>query len=428
MLKELVQTASPITDAQLDHAVCMALANEDVEGQRVLFIVPDSTRSMPMHAMVRALCHATENASTCDFLIALGTHPAMSNDAIDAWLGLSDEARQSWFRGQVFNHEWQNKDALREIGTISGSKMSELSDGLLNDPANVAINKRVFDYDLVCIVGPVFPHEVVGFSGGNKYLFPGVSGPEILHQFHWLGALITNPVINGAKTTAVRAVINAAADMVNVEKCAFCLNVNEGDCNGIFYGSPEDAWSAAADMAAETHIRYLDKPFKTILALCPTRYDDLWVAGKCMYKLENAVADGGELIIYAPHVTEISVTHGELLRRIGYHTRDYFLAQMDQFTDVPGGIIAHSTHVRGIGTYEDGVEHCRIDVTLATSIPEAESRAINLGYRDHNSIDPDEWHSREDEGILVVDHAGEVLYQLRSGNPAPGPVVDKQGA
>jgi nickel-dependent lactate racemase len=427
MLKELIQTASPISDVQLDEVVCAALAGEDIVDRRVLFIVPDSTRSMPMHAMTRALCHATEQASTCDFLIALGTHPAMSPDAIDAWLGVSDDARQSWFRGEVFNHEWQNKEALVEIGSLSESEIADLSEGLLNESVSVAINKRVFDYDLVCVVGPVFPHEVVGFSGGNKYFFPGVAGPEILHLFHWLGALITNPVINGAKTTAVRAVINASADMVNVEKRAFCLNVNEGDCNGIFYGSPEEAWSAAADMAAKTHIRYLDKPYKTVLALCPTRYDDLWVAGKCMYKLENAVADGGELIIYAPHVSEISVTHGEILRRIGYHTRDYFLAQMDKFDDVPGGIIAHSTHVRGIGTYEDGVEKCRVDVTLATSIPEAESRAINLGYRDYKSIDADEWRDREDEGILVVDHAGEVLYQLRSGNPAPGPVAAPTG-
>ena len=422
MIKELVQPETPITTGQLDHTVCAALASEEIAGRRVLFIVPDATRSMPMHAMVQALCHATESAATCDFLIALGTHPAMSDAAIDSWLGLSDDARNSWFRGQVFNHNWQDKSALREIGTLSGSKIAELSDGMLNEPVNVAINRRVFDYDLVCIVGPVFPHEVVGFSGGNKYFFPGVAGPEILHLFHWLGALITNPVINGAKHTAVRAVINASADLVDIEKRAFCLNVNEGVCNGIFYGAPEDAWSAAADMAAKTHIKYIDQPYKRILALCPKRYDDLWVAGKCMYKLENAVADGGELVIYAPHVTEVSVTHGELLHRIGYHTRDYFLAQMDRFADVPGGIIAHSTHVRGIGTYENGVEHCRVDVTLATGIPEEVCEAINLGYRDHKGINPTAWRDREDEGILVVDHAGEVLYQLRSGNPAPGPV------
>jgi len=142
-------------------------------------------------------------------------------------------------------------------------------------------------------------------------------------------------------------------------------------------------------------------------------YDELWVGGKCMYKLEPVVADGGELIIYAPHIHEISLTHGHLIRQIGYHCRDYFLKQWDRFKDVPWGSIAHSTHVRGIGTYENGVEHCRVQVTLATGIPEEICREINLGYRDPASINPDDYANREDEGVLLVPKAGEMLYHLK---------------
>ena len=57
----------------------------------------------------------------------------------------------------------------------------------------------------------MFPHEVVGFSGGNKYLFPGIAGPEIINFTHWLGALITNYDVIGAGYTPVRAVIDRAA-------------------------------------------------------------------------------------------------------------------------------------------------------------------------------------------------------------------------
>ncbi len=141
-------------------------------------------------------------------------------------------------------------------------------------------------------------------------------------------------------------------------------------------------------------------------------YDDVWVGGKCMYKLEPVVADGGELIIYAPHIREISATHGALIRRIGYHTRDYFLEQWDRFKNEPWGILAHSTHVRGIGTYEGGVERPRIRVTLATQIPEDVCRAVNLGYRDPSSIRVADYQGREEEGILYVARAGEMLYRL----------------
>jgi len=147
--------------------------------------------------------------------------------------------------------------------------------------------------------------------------------------------------------------------------------------------------------------------------MAPPMYDEIWVAGKCMYKLEPVVADDGELIIYGKHIREISVTHGKLIAEVGYHVRDYFLKQMDKFSHVPGGILAHSTHVRGAGTFENGIEKPRVQVTLATSIPEVTCRAINLGYRDPDSINPDDWRDREAEGLLLVPNAGEVLYRIK---------------
>ncbi len=415
MIKQLVREETHLTADELQAFVAETLADAPLDGKRVLFVIPDQTRSMPMPAMFRALVKALRGrASKIDFIIALGTHPPMTENMINTLLGLTPEERAEDYGDiEIFNHEWENLGALTHIGTITEDEIEEISGGLLRQSVRVQINRRVLDYDHVCVVGPVFPHEVVGFSGGNKYFFPGVAGAEILNLFHWLGALITNPVINGAKYTPVRKVVDRAAAFIPVQKRAFCLNVMGKQTHGIFYGAPEDAWSAAADLSSRTHIIYKDRPYKSILAMAPPMYDELWVAGKCMYKLEPVVADGGELIIYAPHLHEVSVTHGEYIRRIGYHTRDYFLAQMEKFTDIPGGILAHSTHVRGGGTYEKGVERCRVQVTLATGIPEEECRAINLGYRDPATINPDEWRGREDEGLLLVPNAGEVLYKLK---------------
>ncbi|MCC6796317.1 MAG: DUF2088 domain-containing protein [Candidatus Hydrogenedentes bacterium] len=413
MLK-LVHEEAPLTPEQLSEFVQRAFEGEQVDGKRVLFIIPDSTRSMPMPAMFRALFDTLRvRVAKMDYLIALGTHPPMPDDATNKMLGITGQERNGVYRDVgVFNHDWKNPAMLARIGDLSADQLAEISGGRLRETVPVTINKRVLDYDFVCIVGPVFPHEVVGFSGGNKYFFPGIAGEELLNVFHWLGALITNPIINGAKYTPVRAVVDAAASLIRTEKRCFCLNVMGKDCKAIYYGAPEEAWSAAADLSAKTHIVYKEKPFKSVLAMAPEMYDEIWVAGKCMYKLEPVVADGGELIIYGPHIEEVSVTHGDLIKRIGYHTRDYFLAQMDKFADIPGGILAHSTHVRGIGAYEDGVEKCRVQVTLATSIPEEECRAINLGYRDWRSIEPEKWRNREDEGYLLVERAGEVLYKL----------------
>jgi nickel-dependent lactate racemase len=284
----------------------------------------------------------------------------------------------------------------------------------------ITINKIVFDYDLLLIVGPVFPHEVVGFSGGNKYLFPGIAGQQIIDFFHWLGAVITNPVIIGNKWTPVRKVVDRAAAMVSVPRAAFCMVAEGEGLAGMYFGTPEEAWSCAADLSSQLHITYRDHPYHTVLSRAPRMYDDIWTAGKCMYKLEPVVADGGSLIVYAPHVTEISATHGHIIEEIGYHTRDYFLKQWDRFKQYPWGVIAHSTHVKGIGTYEGGTEKPRVNVILATQIPPEMCAKVNLGYLDPNSIQPEDYAGREDEGILYVPKAGEMLYRLENAPPELG--------
>src|ERR1700722_11321406 len=396
--------------------VCPA---KDYRGKRVLLIVPDGTRTAPIGLLFKKL-HAQIGSVTSafDVLIALGTHPPMSEPAICERLEISSGERSTQYANvSVFNHQWDNPDSLQEIGVIPEQEIAQLSNGLFSTPVEVKINRRLFDYDQVIIVGPVFPHEVVGFSGGNKYLFPGVSGPEVLNFFHWLGAVITNPMIIGHKWTPVRRVVDRAAGMVQISKLCFCLVVDHGELAGLFAGAPETAWSEASELSSRCHITYKDKPFHTILSCAPPMYDELWVAGKCMYKLEPVLADGGELIIYAPHLKEISVTHGKLIEEIGYHCRDYFLKQWAKFKDLPWGILAHSTHVRGIGTYENGVEKCRAKVTLATRIPQETCRRINFGYRDPDTIRMEDFMDREDEGILCVPKAGEMLFQLKTRAP-----------
>jgi nickel-dependent lactate racemase len=316
---------------------------------------------------------------------------------------------------RFFNHDHLHAAELTELGVISAAEIETLSNGFFHEDVRVAVNKRILDYDFILMVTPVVPHETVGFSGGNKYFFPGIGGLDIIETFHWLGALITNPEVNGVKDTPTRRVIEKAASFVPIPRLCMAFTVNDhDDLNCLFIGDPHEAWSQAADYSARQHVRYMERPYKQILGIAPEIYEDIWVAGKVMYKLEPIVADGGELIIYAPHLRKISFTHDEAIRRVGYHVRDYFVKQWDRFAGESKLILAHSTNVRGGGSFENGVESPRIAVTLATGIPEAVCREINLGYRDFRKIDPDAWRSRQNEDLLVVENAGQLLYRLKS--------------
>lgn len=419
---------SVVGEAQVRDIVARHCPADRYQNKSVLLIIPDGTRTAPVGLLFRALFDQLgDTTRRFDILVALGTHQPMSEIDLCRRLEISREERASTFRKVAFyNHEWDNPSALQRVGTLEAAEISELTTGRFTMDVPVEVNRLLYAYDQIIIVGPVFPHEVVGFSGGNKYLFPGVSGPEILNFFHWLGAVVSNPKIIGHAWTPVRKVVDRAAALVKVDKLCFAMVVHPASRKeqagvaegprlaGLFAGTPESAWEAASRLSAQLHIVRKARPFHTIISCAPRMYDELWTAGKCMYKLEPVLADDGELVIYAPHLEEICVTHGHHIRAVGYHCRDYFLKQWDRFQHYPWGVLAHSTHVRGIGCYENGVERCRARVTLATRIPPEVCREINLGYRDPQKVELPEYAQREDEGVLVVPHAGEMLFRLET--------------
>jgi nickel-dependent lactate racemase len=409
-----------LTKAEVRGIVAQAFARHDMADKRVLVIIPDNTRTAPIplffhlfHELLRG------QVAALDYLVALGTHQPMSEDALNRLVGLTAEERRTAYAGiNIFNHRWDLPDILATLGTIPAGEIGQLSNGLLAQDVPITLNRLILEYDQLVVCGPVFPHEVVGFSGGNKYFFPGISGPDVINLTHWLGALLTSYEIIGSEYTPVRAVIDRAAAFIPVPKLCFSMVVGVGGhghtrLQGLYIGSPEEAWEAAASLSAQVHILYVDRPFRRVLSVMPELYDDLWTAAKGMYKLEPVIADGGEVIIYAPHITEISYTHGHVIDEIGYHVRDYFVKQWERFERYPWGVLAHSTHLRGTGTFEDGVERPRIQVTLATGIPRERCEQVNLGYLDPATVDVSEWQGREDEGILVVPQAGEMLYRIR---------------
>jgi nickel-dependent lactate racemase len=403
--------------ADVERFVRSSLDGDDYTGKKVCVLVPDATRSCPLPALLDSV-HAALHGRVAEltFMVALGTHPAMSEERLAALLGYPPGHSERRYPGvTVRNHEWWDPAMLTSVGVIPGEELTELSGGRLSEPVEVRLNRAVVDSDVTLVVGPVFPHEVVGFSGGNKYLFPGVAGQEVIDVSHWLGALITSAEIIGTRgITPVRALINRAAAKVPSELRCFSLVVESGttDLHAIAYGGTEDAWAAAADITAQVDVEYLDAPVKRVLSLVSRRYDEIWTAAKGMYKVERVVADGGQVVLYAPHVTEVSRTHGETIHAVGYHCRDYFVKQWDRYKDLPWGVLAHSTHLRGAGTYDatEG-ERCRIEVTLATGIDADTTRGLALSYLDPASIDIDEWE--RDPETLVVHDAGEILYRLR---------------
>ncbi len=386
-----------------------------LDGASGCVLVPDGTRACPLPLLTGAIHEALAGrVSRLTVLVALGTHAPMSEPDLAAHLGFEPGRLRARYPGlTVLNHAWWEDASLVRLGTLPADLVAGLSGGLLREPVPVRVNRAVTEHDVTLIAGPVLPHEVAGFSGGNKYFFPGVSGREFIDASHWLGALITSAGIIGTTgTTPVRALIDEAAALVPGKHLALCLvTADDGGLHAMSFGEPRGAWAAAARVSARAHIRYLDAPVRRVLSVIPARYPDLWTGAKGFYKVEPVVADGGQVVLYAPHIRQVAATHPEI-ERIGYHCRDYFLHDWDRFRHLHWSDLAHSTHLRGAGSCDEVQgERGRVTVTLATGISEKVTRAVNLDYLDPAGIDLTRWAA--DQDTLVVPDAGERLYRLR---------------
>jgi nickel-dependent lactate racemase len=410
-------TDHSLTNAQIIEAIQAGLTST-LDGQRVLVLIPDHTRSLPLPFLFRTLVESLRKTNQLDFMVALGTHPPLSEEYLNKLVAITPEERATIFKHiGLLNHTWNDPSALVTIGIMQEDEIKEIAGASWHESlpkqVNIQINKAVLDYDHILILGPTFPHEVVGFSGGAKYLFPGISGAEMINATHWLGALagVVNTI--GIKDTPVRTMIHAATQRLSTPVTLIALIVEGHELSGMFIGDLFSMWSEAADLSAQRHIRWCETPYRSDLSFAPPMYDELWTCAKAMYKVEPAVAVGGEVIIYAPHLEVVSHVHGKYIYEVGYHILPYFLENWERFKDIPLGVLAHSTHLRGSGIMENGIEKPNVKVTLASQLSAQDCARLNLGYLDPANINMERWKNREEEGTLFVPRAGEILYRAR---------------
>lgn len=419
MVHSLEDEGRSLSEDAIEGLLRRTLRSGDLKSQRVLAVIPDATRTAPIPVFFRLLAQILSgHVKKLDFIVALGTHSKMTEAALLRLVGVSARERAAKY-GHIglFNHHWDDPDALITLGTIDADELHMLSGGLVRQPLPITINRMILDYDVLLVCGPVYPHEVVGFSGGNKYFFPGISGAQIINITHWVGALLTSYAIIGTLETPVRAIIDRAACAIPRLRLCAAMIVHNGGLAGLHVGSPEDAWARAARQSAGLHITWVDQPYDRALAVIPPMYDDLWTGAKGMYKLEPVMADGSELVLFAPHITELSYVHGKTLDQIGYHGSAYFQQQWDKYRDYPWAVLAHASHVRGATTITEGVETPRITLTLASQVPRERCERLGLNWRDYTSIDVGTWKDRVREGILFVPNAGEQLFKLKKDAP-----------
>jgi nickel-dependent lactate racemase len=417
-LPSVVGEGSP--ESELSPATLAAIVRQALmvvePDERVLAIIPDKTRDDNTDLLfpVATKLLSERRVKSFDALVAQGTHPPMTAGQKLSKIGLDE------FSGTLFDHRWDRPEDLISLGELSSDQVAKLTGGLIADAVPVSLNKLLAPgiYDTVLIFGATVPHEVAGFAGGAKYFFPGVAGPELTHMTHWLGALAEIENIIGNVETPTRRLIEAAADLVSARIISLNTVVSRNDegrlvTYALFAGEVREAFRRAAEVSRQVHIRYTGRKYHRVVAVLDPHYDEMWVGGKASYKLGAIIEPGGELIIYAPHLTRISETHGALIEKYGY-------APLESVRDMLGVspelrenlcIAAHLAHVSYAGREdEQGKIVPRYNITMATGIDEETCKRVRLGYMDHRELS---WATlRNDPETLIVENAGRDLYKV----------------
>jgi len=385
-------------------------------GARVLAIIPDKTRDDNTDVLFpfAAEILSARQVAQFDALVAQGTHVPMTDDEKRTKIG----GNSAPGLGEIYDHQWNVPEQLATIGELSAARVTELTGGLLTDAVSINLNRRLGPgvYDTIIIFSSTVPHEVAGFAGGAKYLFPGVAGPDLTHATHWLGALASIENVIGRIETPTRHMIEAAADFVAAQ--IITLNsvvTREADnrlrTHALFAGDFRESFRRAAAVSQQVHIKYTGRKYKRVVALLDEHYDELWVGGKASYKLGGIIEEGGELIIYAPHLRSISETHGRLIEKYGYAPLDRVREMVALSTELQNNlaVAAHLAHVSYAGKRdEQGRVVPRYKITMASALDEETCRRVHLGFMDQGKFRREDYENESD--TLVVERAGRDLY------------------
>jgi nickel-dependent lactate racemase len=391
-----------------------------VPNSSVLAIVADKTRddNTPLLFSFVGEILARKNVSKFDALIASGTHSPMSEREKLSKIGVKSLSEIPNLQN-IFDHDWSNSDKLTNIGELSAEQVFQITRGLFDKPISLTVNRLLAagNYDAILIFGATMPHEVAGFAGGAKYFFPGVAGAELTHATHWLAALATIEKIIGRIETPTRHLIEAAADFVSAEVISFTSAVsrtieNRLRTHALFAGDFRLALRRAAEVSRQIHIKYTGRKYRRVVALLDEHYEELWLGGKASYRLGGVIEEGGELIIYAPHLRCISETHGAFIEKFGGY------APLETVKDLVAGsgelqqnlcVAAHLAHVAYAGRIdENGEIQKRFKITLASEVDAEICHRVQLGFLDYRNFQITDYEN--DADTLIVERAGRDLY------------------
>lgn len=401
-----------INDQEIKDALKASLESMG-ELKKVLIVPPDITRSHAYAGPITRMLWDLLPNTHIDIMPALGTHMPMTKDEAEHMFpGLPFE--------RFLKHDWRH-DTIK-IGEVPAEFVSEVSEGRLNEPIEVEVNKLIVDntYDLIISVGQVVPHEVVGMANYSKNILVGCGGDSLINKSHYLGSLYGMERMMGRHDTPVRRVFDYAEEhFLKDVPLLYVLTVTTTDTHNqvhvrsLSIGRQRELFTRASEESVKHNLILVDEPFKkAVVYLDPDEFRTTWVANKGIYRTRMAMADHGELIILAPGVEKFGEDprNDALIAEYGYYGYERVAQQVQENEDLQQnlGVAAHLIH---------GSSEGRFRITYAPKhLTREQVEAVGFHYMAYEDAVSQYDPAKLIDGYNTVD--GEEVFYI--SNPALG--------
>ena len=412
-------TEAGITDAELRSILERALSECRGRLKKLLILPPDYTRFHSNAGRITwHIWDMLKDECEIDIMPALGTHVPVTREEAAAMFGDIPYER-------FIVHNWRTD--VEKVGTVPGEYVAEISEGLVTDPIEVEVNRRLLDpaYDLILSIGQVVPHEVVGMANRNKNVFVGCGGSSMINSSHMLGAFYGLERIMGRDHTPVRDVFDYAEEhFLKHIPLSYILTVTTAPggnihTHGVFIGRERMYFEKAVELAQQKNLILMDRPFrKCVVLLDEKEFKSTWLGNKSVYRTRMAMEDGGELIVLAPGVEKFGEDGAidRLIRKYGYCGREKTIVNVRENDDLKGNLSA-AAHM--IHSSSDG----RFNITYCTQhLSREEVEGVCFGYMPYAEAAAKYDPAKLTDGWNMVD--GEEIYYI--SNPALGLWADKR--
>jgi nickel-dependent lactate racemase len=288
----------PLTDIELGEKLGTPIASESLEdivspGNTVLFVVPDATRQVGAGQVVNLLVRR---------LIANGTapHEMATIFATGIHRLVTDPEKQEILtpfiaqRVKTLDHNARDLMQLTHVGETSGG-------------IRVELNRALFEFDHVVLIGGVTFHYFAGFTGGRKLVCPGLGSSKTISATHKLAfdcESLDRRAGVGTGLLEGNAVHEAFVEAASKARIAFAVNtiVNEvGEVTDLFCGDWIESHKAACSAFANSHsISVAEKRDLVVVSCGGLPYDiNMIQAHKSLDAASYACKDGGTIVLLA---------------------------------------------------------------------------------------------------------------------------------